>query len=181
VTLPPVSRFDTEDMPKHQGGGPTVAPDPDCCDKPECPQRDYNRMVMLSLLRLSQSYAGLLLLQRATRALWHCSDGVHTDCATPECTFGSVQAARVAGVTDALASVVTVLFEALARPATDLTGQWQEFGDMEVAAQGLEFLDEHDGFGDAAGAIFLDTLQRHVVDEDAAQFQRWFRPPPPES
>jgi hypothetical protein len=183
MRLPPrmPGHFDVDGMPRHQGGGPTIPPDPDCCAEDVCPQRDYNRLVVLTLLRLSQSYAGLLLLQRASRQLWHCSDGIHTDCLTPECTFGSVQADMIAVDIDALAAAIKGLFASLSRPAADLTGQWQDLSDMETAAQALEFLDAQRETDMVAENIFTDTMQRHIVDEDASQFERWFRPPPSES
>lgn len=172
------SHFEPEQMPTHKGGGPTIPPDPDCCDTKDCPQRDYNRAVILATLRLSQSYAALLLLQHSTRQLWHCSDGVHTDCATPECTFGSTQADLLAVAIDGFAGVVTAVYELLARPATDLTGQWQDLTDMELAAKGLEFLTARGEYDPHTAAIFLDTWKQMIVDDDAREFQRWFRPPP---
>jgi hypothetical protein len=173
----PFGRFGPERMPQHQGGGPTIAPDPDCCSDEHCPQRDYNRAVILATMRLSQAYAAVLLLEWTTRQLWHCADGVHTDCGTPECTFGSEQADAVAFDGELLAAAVECLYKTLSRPATDLTAQWQELSDAELARSGIDAVHPT---GDAfATDFYLDALRGIIVGDDDDEFARWFEPPPP--
>lgn len=174
----PFGRFGPERMPRHQGGGPTIAPDPDCCSDEHCPQRDYNRAVILATMRLSQAYAAVLLLEWTTRQLWHCADGVHTDCGTPECTFGSEQADAVAFDGELLAAAVECLYKTLSRPATDLTAQWQDLTDMGLAQEGLSELVSKPGYDPQIADMYLDTLRLLVVDDDAREYHRWFSPPP---
>lgn len=175
---PPLGHFGPEQMPQHKGVGPTIPPDPDCCTAEHCPQRDYNRAEILATLLLSRAYAAMVLLEWTTRHLWSCADGVHTDCGTPECTFGSEQATRVAFDADMLAQAITGLYETLARPATDLTGQWQDLTDMELAQEGLSELVSKPGYDQQIADIYLDTLRLLVVDDDAREYHRWFSPPP---
>jgi hypothetical protein len=102
---------------------------------------------------------------------------VHTDCGTPECTFGSEQADAVAFDGELLAAAVECLYKTLSRPATDLTAQWQELSDAALARSGIDAVHPT---GDAVATDFyLDALRGIIVGDDDDEFARWFEPPPP--
>jgi hypothetical protein len=173
----------TYDGPRPEGA---EAPDPDCCNAPDCPQRDYNRATILALETLSRAYASLHLLRSAASRLWNCdSDGHTIDCPDPACRFGTEMAVNLDRVRSHHAQVVRDLFRVLTVPAFDVRGSWQEFVDTESARLMIESLAKAVAVGeveDYAAATrtvkrFIAVWQRQAVGDDPIEMVRWFQPP----
>lgn len=174
-------RFGLSQLPKFKGAAAT--PDPDCCAAEECPQRDYQRAMILTLMRLSQAYAASLLLHWHTTQIWRCDGEGHTkDCPNPACEFGAYQAQTVRFNTDRLAMTITDFFRVLTVPAVDLTAYWQDLHDAEVAWFGLKHAAESDpppaDLEDRV-ALYLECWRGIVVEDDDEAYVRWFTPPDP--
>lgn len=160
--------------------------DPDCCARPECPQRDYNRACILTLENLSRAYASMHLLRSAASRLWNCDDEGHTaDCPNPECRFGMDMVVGLDRQRKRFADSVRFLFEMLTVPAADISGQWQEFVDTEQIRDLVEGIAQADADGDVEDqAGMIRTMQRLIsawrvtaVNGDDLEFARWFTPP----
>lgn len=175
-------RFGLNQLPTFQGPpGVALTPDPDCCSEDECPQRDYQRAMILTLLRLSQAYAASLLLNWHTTQIWRCNSAGHTkDCRTPACEFGVTQARNIRFSTDRLAVVITDFFRVLVVPAIDLAAYWQDLHDAEQAWFGLKHAAEQDPPpADLVSRVemYLECWRSIVTDDDPLQYLRWFMPP----
>lgn len=168
--------FDPEKMPQHRG---PMAPgwpkeyDPDCCAQPECPQRDYNRACLLALEKLAQAYASFLLVRHATNRLWHCDSSGHTDdCPMDECRFGRERDEDLDGTQNLFGVLIHDLCQVLTALQVDLTAQWMEFTDAELAWIGLRATDSKPD-----ATVYLDSLRDQATGGNELEHHRWFRPP----
>jgi hypothetical protein len=186
MTQPRNVPFDYDRMPTYDGPGSPITLNPDCCANEECVERDYNRAVILTLMRLSQAYAAIHLLHWSTVQVWSCDDAGHTtDCPNPGCTFGRDMASNLVRVRENLATVVKDLFTVLTVPAANLEGEWQAFLDTDMARLGIDGLAKrmHDHpssdpfWASAALKMHLDLWRMEVVDSNDLEYARWFKPP----
>lgn len=170
--------FDPNAMPLYHGhippGKDVRQLEMDCCPEPVCKQRDYNRAVLLTLEKLSQAYAALLLTRHAASVLWKCDGAGHTEgCPDPACTFGRSIDAQYAWNQADFGVYARSFCSILARCATDLTPQWQDFTDTEQFYLGLV----HQDTSDDNRVEYLAALQDAAVLSDPVELQRWFGVP----
>jgi hypothetical protein len=150
-----------------------------CCPVRHCTQRNYNRVVLLTLEKLSQAYAALLLTRHAAQRLWNCHSTGHADnCQDPACTFGRAIDVQYATNQADFGVYARSFCSILARCATDLTPQWQDFTDTEQFYIGLTYTapNAQDTELDIK-AEYLAALQDAAVLSDPVEYQRWFGVP----
>ena len=169
--------FSPDQMPLYHGHVPPGESvrrlEADCCPRPVCKQRDYNRAVLLTLEKFSQAYAALLLARHAASVLWRCdADGHTADCKDPACTFGQQIDLQYATNQKDFGVYLRSFCAILARCATDLTPQWQDFTDTEQFYIGLM-----NSTGEEYPVEYLAALREAAVLCDPVEFARWFRPP----
>lgn len=167
--------FGPDNMPLYHGhipqGKDVRQLEMECCDQPVCPQRDYNRAVLLTLEKLSQAYAALLLTRHAASQLWKCDGAGHTEgCTDPACTFGRDMDRQYATNQADFGVYARSFCSILARCATDLTPQWQDFTDTEQFYVGLVHprTDQQNKDG------YLLGLRDMAVLCDPVELRRWF-------
>jgi len=170
--------FGPDDMPLYHGhipqGKSVRQLEMDCCTDPVCPQRDYNRTALLTLEKLSQAYAALLLARHAASQLWRCDGEGHTEgCQDPACTFGRDMDRQYATNQADFGVYARSFCSILARCATDLTPQWQDFTDIEQFYIGLT----HPRTDDENKREYREGLRDMAVLGDPVELQRWFGVP----
>jgi len=173
-------RFGLHMLPVYDGPNSDMArdPDPDCCAEESCRARDYQRSVILTLMRLSQSYAASLLLNWQTTQVWPCDEQGHTEgCSGTDCTYALRQAQEVRRVTDRLAVVITDYYRLLTNAAMQLDGYWLELFTCEQAWFGLRAATDDDPNLPSLVEEYLDTWRDVIVDGDDEDYARWFTPP----
>jgi hypothetical protein len=178
-------QFTYENIPRYDGPGRAREYDPDCCTAPECKQRDYNRACLLTLERLSQSFAALHLLAWSSAQLWTCDEEGHTvNCPNPQCRFGADMTEALRLVRIRFSWAVRELFKTLTVPAANLTAQWQGFFDTEQAGIGLAEVCDRLEAGDLEYEVarrivrgYLDVWRQEIVGYDRLEYARWFEPP----
>lgn len=170
--------FDPNAMPLYHGHVPPGKDvrqlEMDCCPEPVCKQRDYNRAVLLTLEKLSQAYAALLLTRHAASVLWNCDSTNHADnCQDEACQFGRMVDLQYATNQRDFGVYARSFCSILARCATDLTPQWQDFTDIEQFYIGLT----HPRTDDENQREYREGLRDMAVLGDPIEAQRWFGVP----
>lgn len=178
--------FDPSAMPKYTGPRAHEARTPfvNCCVNEECEHRDYQRMMLLTMERLAQAHAALLLLQRASAKVWPCKADGSTDCETPECQFGATMANSLDDVEHRLVFTVWELFGALTKACIDLRHEWQSFYDTEQADMGIDQADQALADGETAQGVrdfwvqsSTEVIRQQAVNYEELDYDRWFKPP----
>lgn len=172
--------------PRYQGVNPDQVKqlEPDCCERPHCEQRDWNRNALLLFEKLSGAYASINLLRWYTAQVWVCDDQGHTvDCPNQECRFGRFMVDTVDGMIAGLEAAVIKSFAGLTFAALDLRPEWETFGQIERAALTIDLVsDEFDaGTLPASEAarrtqLALGVLKSEAVENDLMALIDLFSP-----